>query len=233
MENHQKIAIVTGTSRGLGRAISKRLVEEGILVYGLSRNLRGLSKVKSALGNNFTPVVLDISSADNVKKWVSTTFQEAHLPDILINNAGIGALGKIDELPESLWLQMVNTNLNGMYYLTSNVVPLMKKNHRTSNIINIGSILGTIGREKATAYATTKFGIQGFTDSLFKEVRGDNIKVTCLNPGSIESDFFKDSRIVTNSKMLQPMAIAETVLHILNTPESMLISSITIRPLTI
>ena len=86
--------------------------------------------------------------------------------------AGVGVLGKIDELPESLWHQMVNTNLNGMYYLTSSVVPLMKKNHRTSNIINIGSILGTIGREKATAYATTKFGIRGFTDSLFKESTG-------------------------------------------------------------
>jgi short-subunit dehydrogenase len=149
----------------------------------------------------------------------------------LVNNAGTGSFGKIDEMPSEEWYKMINTNLNGMYSITSEVVKLMKKNSESTHIVNIGSILGITTRAEGAAYSTTKYGISGFSEALFKELRGDNIKVTCLNPGSIDTGFFKSSGIQSHGNMLQAADIASTLLHILKTPDNMLISEMTVRPL--
>ena len=151
--------------------------------------------------------------------------------DILINNAGVGSFGKIDETPTNEWLNMININLNGLYFITSKVVPFLKKNENTTHIVNIGSILGSMGREEGSAYCATKYGVTGFSDALFKELRFFNIKVTCLNPGLIETDFFKTSGIDKHSNMLHPSDIADTLVHVLETPDNMLINELTIRPL--
>lgn len=226
-----KTAIITGASSGLGAAVSEALVENGAKVYGLARNKEKLQKLKDHLGDSFVPVALDISHHDDVSKWVADTFSEVNAPDILINNAGAGMFGKIDEMPAHEWAAMINTNLNGMYYLTSAVAQLMKQNDESSHIINIGSILGSTGRAESAAYCTTKFGVQGFSDALFKELRFFNIKVTCFNPGSIDTHFFESSGISSHPNMLQPKDLANTLVHILQTPDNMLISDITIRPL--
>ncbi len=175
--------------------------------------------------------LFDISAQEDFNTWLQSTFSHNQLPSILINNAGVGGFGKIDELPTEQWHKMMQVNLNGMYYLTSGIVPLMKQNKQSNHIINIGSILGTVGREEGTAYCTSKFGVQGFSEALFKELRYDGIKVTCINPGSIATDFFKDNGVVANDKMLQASDIANTLIHILNTPDNMLIDTVTIRPL--
>lgn len=231
MQIDKKIAIVTGASSGLGAAISTALIENGARVYGLARNKYALDKLRKILGENFISVELDISEDKAVTDWVSKTFSVQCRPDILINNAGIGSFGKIDEISTDEWLAMVNTNLNGMYYLTSRLVPFMKQKIDSSHIINIGSILGTMARAESAAYSTTKFGVRGFSEALFKELRDFNIKVTCLNPGSIDSEFFKSSGIEAHQNMLQPQDLAATVIHILHTPDNMLINELTIRPL--
>ena len=151
------------------------------------------------------------------------------MPDILVNNAGRGSFGKIDELSSEEWLGMINTNLKGLYYITSQVTSLMKKKKEVSHIVNIGSILGKIGRAEGAAYCTTKFGVQGFSEALFKELRSYNIKVTCVNPGSIETDFFESSGIKPHQNMLQPKEVANTLVHILETPDNMLINELTIK----
>ncbi|HUH29157.1 SDR family oxidoreductase [Gelidibacter sp.] len=231
MDLHNKMAIVTGASGGLGAAISATLIQNGTKVYGLSRNTRALESLQKKLGNQFIPIPLDISHYEAVKSWVSKTFTEHNAPDILINNAGAGAFGKIDEMPTEEWAAMINTNLNGLYYITSQVVTLMKKKKEGSHIINIGSILGSMGRAEGAAYCATKYGVQGFSDALFKELRFFNIKVTCFNPGSIDTHFFESSGIDAHTNMLQPHDLANTIVHILQTPDNMLISDITIRPL--
>jgi NADP-dependent 3-hydroxy acid dehydrogenase YdfG len=226
-----KIAIVTGASSGLGAAISKALVTAGATVFGIARNMNSLKELQKNIGNKFNPVKLDISDGVAVKKWFSETFSELKSPDILVNNAGTGSFGKIDEMPSEEWYKMINTNLNGMYSITSEVVKLMKKNSESTHIVNIGSILGITTRAEGAAYSTTKYGISGFSEALFKELRGDNIKVTCLNPGSIDTGFFKSSGIQSHGNMLQAADIASTLLHILKTPDNMLISEMTVRPL--
>lgn len=231
MKIPNKIAIVTGASSGLGAAISNALVAEGATVYGLARNSDALKVVQKKLGNDFIPITLDISEEKAVKSWVFETFSDEKSPDILVNNAGTGYFGKIDKMPSDEWYKMINTNLNGMYCITSQIVKLMKAKKESSHIINIGSILGTTTRAEGAAYCATKYGISGFSEALFKELREYNIKVSCLNPGSIDTSFFKSSGIQAHSNMLQAEDIASTMLHILKTPDNMLISEMTVRPL--
>lgn len=226
-----KLAIVTGASSGLGAAISEALVAAGSTVYGLARNMNKLQELQKNIGSRFIPVSLDITEEKAVKRWLSETFSEQRSPDILVNNAGVGSFGKIDEMPSEEWYKMINTNLNGMYCITSGVVKLMKTKKASTHIINIGSILGIITRAEGAAYSATKYAISGFSESLFKELRGDNIKVSCLNPGSIDTGFFKSSGIESHGNMLQAEDVASTLLHILKTSDNMLISEMTVRPL--
>ena len=231
MKIQNKIAIVTGASSGLGAAISKTLVKAGACVFGIARNINALQEVRKDIGSKFIPVCLDISDEKSVLKWFAETFSKEKSPDILVNNAGTGFFGKIDEMPSEEWHKMVNTNLNGMYFMTCAAVKLMKPKKESTHIINIGSILGVTTRAEGAAYSATKYAINGFSEALFKELRIDNIKVTCLNPGSIDTGFFKSSGIMSHENMLQPEDIASTLLHILQTPDNMLISEMTVRPL--
>lgn len=231
MNIKNKTAIVTGASSGLGAAISKALVGAGAKVFGIARNETKLQDRQNYIGSVFIPVSLDITDEKTLKNWFSETFSVDKSPDILVNNAGTGAFGKIDEMPSEEWYKMINTNLNGMYCITSEVVKLMKQKNESTHIINIGSILGITTRAEGAAYSATKYGISGFSEALFKELRGDNIKVTCLNPGSIDTRFFKSSGIKSHRNMLQAEDVASTLLHILKTPDNMLISEMTVRPL--
>ncbi|MCO5230305.1 MAG: SDR family oxidoreductase [Chitinophagales bacterium] len=231
MELKNKIAIVTGASSGLGAAISKALVHQGIKVYGIARNLQNLHLLSDRLGENFIPVSLDITHVEAVNTWAKNTFSEKLSPQILINNAGVGYFRKIDEMSYEEWKTMIDTNLNGTFLMSSQVIPLMKKQGNIKHIINIGSIMGTIAQPESSGYSATKFAMQGFSEALFKELRYDKIKVTCVNPGSIETDFFKNSDIKTHSNMLHADDVAETIIHILKTPDNVLIDSIIIRPL--
>ena len=231
MDIQNKIAIVTGASSGLGAAISAELVLAGATVYGLARNNTALQEIKNNIGSRFIPISIDISEEKSVKMWLAETFSQERSPDILVNNAGVGSFGKIDEMPSEEWYKMINTNLTGMYCITSEVVKLMRAKKESTHIINIGSILGITTRAEGAAYSATKYAISGFSEALFKELRVDNIKVTCLNPGSIETGFFKSSGIESHGNMLQAEDIASTLLHILKTPDNMLISELTVRPL--
>lgn len=226
-----KIAILTGASSGLGRAIASALVAKKTKVYGLARNNTALKELHTKLGPLFHPVVMDITNQEGLNAWVSTTFNENNLPDILINNAGVGSFAKIDEMPTEEWLNMVNTNINGMYFISTKFIPFFKENQNSTHIINIGSILGNTARSEGAAYCTTKYGVKGFSEALFKELRTDNIKVSILNPGSIDTGFFKSSGIHAHHNMLQAADIANTLVHVLETPDNMLINELTIRPL--
>lgn len=231
MEIDCKIAILTGASSGLGKAVAQALVHHGAVVYGVARNKKNLKKIEHQLGKKFHAVSMDITDQRAVEEWAAYTFSIEYSPDILINNAGIGGFSKVDEMKTEEWLNMINTNLNGLYFITSKLVALMKQKKQTTHILNVGSILGTLGRAEGTAYCATKFGVRGFSGVLAKELRFDAVKVTCLNPGSIDTGFFKSSGIDAHENMLQPQDIANTIIHVLQTPDNMLIDELTVRPL--
>jgi len=227
-----RTAIVTGASSGLGRSASKALVEKGATVYGLARRKSRLDTLRQELGEAFQPVVLDVTDNDAIEQWIGSTFPDSPLPDILINNAGMAKIGTVDELTTDQWHAMINTNLNAVFYLTRQVVPLMKRNPKVCHIINIASIAGLMGNPKLSGYNASKFAIRGFSEALFKELRYEGIKVSTLFPGSIATDFFEQSGMGSaHSNMMMPDDVAATLIHLLETPDNLLINEVTMRPL--
>ncbi|MDZ7682215.1 MAG: SDR family NAD(P)-dependent oxidoreductase [Fodinibius sp.] len=107
MDINSKIAIVTGASSGLGTAISHTLIDDGATVYGLARSTNKLENIREELGENFIPVTLDITNHDAIDQWIADTFSDEHSPDILINNAGLGRFGNVDELTIDDWETMI------------------------------------------------------------------------------------------------------------------------------
>lgn len=231
MELYGRTAVVSGAGSGLGRALTVALVAEGVTVHGLGRTAVKLDALKAELGDSFMPAVLDIADEQAVHAWVKRTFGADASPDILINNAGAGYFAKIDELPSEHWREMIDTNLNGLYHLTSAIVPRMKRKSAFSHIINIGSILGKVGAAERSGYCATKFAVQGFSESLARELRHNGIKVTCVNPGSINTHFFEGSGVEAHDNMLHPADIAALIIHLLETPDNLLVDEITLRPL--
>ena len=227
-----KLAIVTGASSGIGHTFSKKLIDKGAVVYGLARNTKKLQAIHNDLGDSFIPVQMDVTRHSDIENWVKKEFNENKTPHILVNNAGLGQFGNVEDISLDDWHTMVNTNLNGVFYLTRQVVPLMKKYDGHTHIVNIASVAGLIGNPQISGYNATKFAIRGFSEALFKELRYDGIKVTCMYPGSIATAFFDNADGVdTHSNMMQPDDVADTLIHILQTPDNFLINEIMLRPL--
>lgn len=232
MNLESKVAIVTGASSGIGAEFSKMLIQNGAEVYGLARSKDKLNKLQQDLGEQFHPVVMDITQSDDLEEWVSNTFDSDHLPDVLINNAGVMYSANVDEMSLSEWHTMINVNLNGIFYLTRLIVPLMKENQQTSHIINISSIAGLMGNPTISGYNASKFGVRGFSEALFKELRYDAIKVTCVFPGSIDTELFdKIDGIDNHPNMMKTTDLSSTVKFLLETDDNFLINEITMRPL--
>ena len=231
MDLTNKKVIITGASSGIGKTLSLAMVNKGATVYGLARREERLNTIQTEAGDAFIPVKMDITDEEAVSKWVKKTFSTSNFPDVLINNAGLGFFGNIDELSLDDWHTMMSVNLNGVFYMTRALVPLMKKNPDTCHIVNIASVAGLIGNPQISGYNATKFGLRGFSESLFKELRYDAIKVTCVFPGSIATEFFEKSGSSTHDNMMRAEDVASSIVHVVETPDNFLIDEITMRPL--
>ncbi|MGM0506276.1 MAG: SDR family oxidoreductase [Bacteroidota bacterium] len=225
-------AIVTGASSGLGRSIASLLTQEGTRVYGLARRKERLEEIRNALGESFIPVPMDITDRVAVKGWITDTFDEEQRPDILVNNAGLAHMAPVDEQTDEEWDQMIDTNLTATFTLTREMVPHMKSNPAVCHILNIASVAGLIGNPGLSGYNASKFAVRGFSEALFKELRYDGIKVSCIYPGSINTEFFDISGMTErHPNMMHPDDVARTVLHMITTPDNLLINEVALRPL--
>lgn len=231
MQLENKIAVVTGASSGIGAEFSKALVQQGSTVYGLARRKERLDQLQNELGERFIPVQLDITRKDDLQQWVEDTFSDPHTPDILVNNAGLGLFGSVDELPLDHWETMMDTNLNGSFYITRLLVPMMKNREEGAHIVNIASVAGLMGNPNISGYNASKFGMRGFSEALMKELREYGIKVTCFYPGSIATEFFEHSGSGTHPNMMQGSDVADLLIYVLQTPYNFLIDEIVMRPL--
>jgi NADP-dependent 3-hydroxy acid dehydrogenase YdfG len=233
MNISDKVSIVTGASSGLGKAFSEALVHQGAaVVYGLARSSDKLEIIRDELGNRFQPVPMDITDLESIEEWVMETFSDDNEPDILINNAGLAIFSNIEDLTLYEWHSMVETNLNGTFYTTRQLIPYMKDNENVCHIINISSIAGKVAGPKMTGYNASKFGVRGFTEALFQEVRYDGIKVTSFCPGSSDTHFFdRIEGAEANENMLQASSVADQVTDVIETPDNFLIDEIIMRPL--
>ena len=230
------IAIVTGSSSGIGQSFTEQLLQKGGTVYGLSRSIERMEAHKKQLGDTaerYISVPMDISNYDAIEDWVKQTFTDKNrYPDILINNAGLGYFDNVEDLALEKFEQMMQVNVSGVFYLTRHITPLMKANPVTCHIINIASVAALMGNPKISVYNATKYALRGFSDALFKELRYDGIKVSCFFPGSIATRFFdKIDEIDVHDGMMHPDEIAETLHFVLERSDNFLISELTMRPL--
>lgn len=235
MDLTDAVTVVTGASSGLGTHFSRSLIDRGATVYGLARSTDKLNALRDDLGDRFRPLSCDVREEEQVQQAFDTIREEADRLDVLLNNAGLGQFGPVDEFSLEKWDVQMDTNLRGVFLCTREAVPTMRKQNEASgfggHIVNVASIAGLIGNPNLTAYNASKFGLRGFSQSLMKEVRDDGIRVTCIYPGSTETNFFDVAGVEMTDNPLQPEDVAATVLHVLESPSNHLISEIVMRPL--
>lgn len=221
-----KNAIVTGVSKGIGLEITKLLVQYGVKVAGWSRSAPAFEDA------HFTFVEADVSDPSSVDKAyehsVDALGQDIH---ILINNAGYGVFGNFEEMSAEDWKGMFDTNVHGIFYTTRKVVPQMKAMD-FGHIVNIGSIAGKNPVKFGVGYAATKHAVTGISHSLFMELRDFGIKVSCVYPGSVNTNFFDDiDNFEPSPHMMTPQNIAQSVVDLLNTSANYLPVDLEVRPL--
>lgn len=235
MELKNKVSVVTGASSGIGLVLSRQLVQAGAHVFGLARSTDRLEEVRRELGERFHPVPCDVTDAEAVEAAFGRVLDEGGRLDVLINNAGLGRFAAIDELPIEEWDVQIETNLRGVFLCTRAAVPAMKRQNAESgfggHIVNIASIAGLLGNPRLGAYNASKFGVRGLSEALMKELRSDGIKVTCIYPGSVETNFGEVSGSGGSANPMQPEDVSATVLHVLEGPDNYLISEVVMRPL--
>ena len=223
MENlKNKKAIITGGSRGLGKATAIAFAKKGINVAITGRNEKRLLSTVAEIktyGVEATYAIFDVSNYSEVQKGIKEIINTFGTVDILVNNAGIAAFGSLNEMPVEDWTQIIQTNLMGMYYVTKEVLPyLIEKNE--GDIINIASTAGLSGNATTSAYSASKFAVIGMSESLMKEVRKNNIRVCTLTPSTIASDMSLELGITNGDpeKILQPEDFAELIVAGLTLP---------------
>jgi len=235
MDLSSSTIVVTGASAGLGRRFSRDLVGGGARVFGLARRTDRLGALEEELGDAFVGLECDVADEDSVDNAFARIVEESGRIDGLINNAGFGRFGPIDEMSARDFDLLLKVNVRGIFLCTRRAVPVMKRQNANAgfggHIVNIASIAGLIGNPNIGAYNASKFGVRGLSESMFKELRGDGIKVTCLFPGSIETEFFDEADASMTSNPFNPEQVSSTVIHVLGTPENYLISEVVMRPL--
>ena len=222
-----KVAIVTGASKGIGRATVEALLARGAAVAGWGR-----SAPEGLVHDRFQFFVCDVRDEVAVAEALTNTMRELG-PEIhvLVNNAGLGISGPVDGFKSEDWKLMFDTNVHGTFFCSRAVLPQMKR-QQLGHIINIASIAGTTGIENMAGYCASKFAVRGFSQSLFKEVRNDGIKVTCIRPGSTQTNFFDDIPGATaNDSMMSPVDIAGFIIYSLETPFNFHVVEVEMRPL--
>jgi len=186
-----KTVLVTGGSRGIGKCIVENLAKDGfnvVLNYNKSeKQAKQIQKELSEQGINIEIYKADVSKREDVKKLVKFTLNKFKNIDILINNAGIAKLQMFNDITDQDWNEMLNTNLNSVFYTTQEVLPNMIHN-KNGCIINISSIWGVVGASCEVAYSVSKAGINGMTKSLAKELGLSNIRVNAIAPGVIDTE---------------------------------------------
>ena len=227
-----KIAVITGGSKGIGYAIAESLLKSGAKVFICARDKADLKRALEKLSafGKVDGEICDVRSEAQVQMMLDECVRVFGGVDILVNNAGIGIIGKtVEEMSADEFEQTLQTNLFGVFYACHYAIPLMRE-RGGGYIINISSLAGQNAHPKMAAYNASKFGLNGFTEALMQEVREHNIKVTTICPGSVNTYFGGDTPSKDQSWQLQPEDIAQTVMDLLNMNERALPSKIEIRP---
>jgi len=230
-----KIAIVTGASRGIGRAISIALAKETATVVLAARSIEKLQQTADEItkaGGNAEIVVTELTVEESIKNLVKTTNEKFNRLDILVNNAGVTHSAKLVHTETEDWQRCMNINARAPFILCREALPLLKKSE-SAYIINIASVVGVKGYPLQSAYTSSKHALRGMTISLAEELKGSNIRVHLLCPGGVDTDMVGSVRPdIPKDDLIKPDEIAELVLYLVTHKGNAVIDELHIRRAT-
>ncbi|HEX3145060.1 MAG TPA: SDR family oxidoreductase [Pyrinomonadaceae bacterium] len=233
MDLKNKVAIVTGGTKGIGRAIADALLREGVSVCVSARNVevigQTLKQAENPSGGREIMFPCDVREYEHVKGLIGFTVKEFGGLDILINNAGIGIFETVERTSPEDFRAVLETNLFGVFHCCHAAIPEMKQ-RGGGYIINISSLAGANPHPRMAAYNASKFGLNGFSEALMQEVRHDNIKVSYIMPGSVNTEFGGDAPSGEKNWQLTPDDVARVVVDLLHHDDRSLPSRVEIRP---
>ncbi len=210
MTAEQKVALVTGASRGIGAAIADNLGTEGIVVVGTATTEAGAEKISQRFADNKIVgrgMVLNVTNIESINGVLAAIGKEFGSPTILVNNAGITKDNILMRMKEDEWTDVVDTNLTAVFRLAKACVRAMTK-ARWGRIINISSVVGSMGNGGQSNYSATKAGVEGFSRALAKELGSRSITVNAVAPGFIATDMTKDLPEANKEAMLSQIPLA-------------------------
>ena len=225
-----KSAIITGAGKGIGRATAIELAKQGVHLGLISRSDAELSALCGELTNTYgiqaVYAIGDISIRSEAEAAADSVIEQLGKVDILINNAGIAKFGTLLEMDPEDWEKMIGVNLLGTYYITRKVLPAILE-QKEGSIINVASTAGEKGFATGSAYAASKFGVMGLTESLMQEVRKSNIRVTALTPSTVNTPLAINAglKVGDEDRMLQPEDVAQLILSVLQLPQRVFIKT--------
>ena len=223
MDLKGRTAVVTGSSSGIGQELCTMLAQKGAAVYGFSRR-RSVVEHPS-----FTWIQTDVTKQEEIDRAFDTVLRAHQRVDLLVNNAGFGLFGSIETLDPEAWNRLIATNLTAAFLCTRRVVSGMKEAGR-GTIVNVASIAGKRGFRNGSAYCASKFGLNGFSEALFEELREEGIRVCSINPGSTGTEFFEHAGIEPK-KLMNTGDVASLILTMIELPDDMLPDQVVVRPL--
>jgi 3-oxoacyl-[acyl-carrier protein] reductase len=228
----EQVAIVTGGTKGIGRATAEQLLTLGARVVICARTEAGVSRSVAEMQKLFSGKVAgiscDVSQFEQVVKLVKFAVDRFSKITILINNAGVGHFDSIAEMTPMQWREVIDTNLSGVFYCCHEAIPYMKK-AGGGYIINISSLAGKNPFKGGTAYNASKFGLNGFSEAMMQDVRYDNIRVSYIMPGSVDTEFGHNPSTGSSWK-LSAADVAQVVVDLLKHDPRCLPSCVEMRP---
>jgi NAD(P)-dependent dehydrogenase (short-subunit alcohol dehydrogenase family) len=198
----KKVAVVTGSSSGIGREISLMLARKGFATYATMRNLAKGSELKDIADKEKLPlkiVQLDVTDDSSVNGAIQTIFDESNRIDVLVNNAGYGLTGALEDLSIDEIKSQYETNVFGLVRTTQSVLPIMRKQN-AGTIVNISSGLGRFGIATTSAYVSSKFAVEGLSESMSYELEPFGIRTIIIEPGVIKTNFFNSAVLAKKSQ---------------------------------
>ena len=233
-ELKDKVAVVTGGTRGIGYCIAAVLLAEGAKVFICGRDAAALRAALESFGSSHRDrvdgMVADVRRYEDCRRLIRAAAERFGGLDILVNNAGIGIMKPVDQLTAEEWDATIETNLSGVFYCCREAIPLLRQ-RGGGYIFNISSLAGVNPFAGGSAYNASKFGLNGFSEAMMQDVRYDGIRVSYIMPGSVDTDFAAAPGSKSRETWkLTGEDIAKAVVDLYKFPRSALASRIEMRP---